>query len=141
MFSCPTCDYTTEYKCNLTKHEPRCKQGEKKGVYVCKNCNHYVTDNKCNFQKHINSKLCKNRSTMNFTLEQRVIELEKTVYKLQQHLPQIELPDEEDETKQRIIKTLKKHNVHHHADDTIDELRRLNRELSARLRREKESKV
>lgn len=133
MFSCPTCDYTTKYKCNLTKHEPKCKKGEKKGVYVCKNCDHYVTDNKCNFERHLESKICKNRSTLVLTLEQRVAELERMVNILQQHLPQVELPNEEEEIKQKIIRKLKKHNVPHHEEDPIDELRRLNRDLTARL--------
>jgi len=52
---------------------------------------------------------------------------------LQQHLPQVELPNEEEEIKQKIIRKLKKHNVPHHEEDPIDELRRLNRDLTARL--------
>lgn len=139
MFSCPTCDYATPYKCNLAKHVPKCKKGEKKGVYVCKNCNHYVTDNKANFERHLESSICSSRSTVVLTLEQRVVELEKLVYQLQQHLPQIELPNEEEEIKQKIIKKLKKYDVPHHEDDPIHELRRLNRDLTARLIAEAEA--
>jgi len=73
------------------------------------------------------------------TLEQRVAELEKIVYQLQQHLPQIELPNEEEELKQKIMRKLKKYDVPHHENDPIDELRRLNRDLTARLIAEAEA--
>jgi hypothetical protein len=120
-------------------------------------CSAYTTDKKANLERHQASDLCKTKAEektqTNVTLEQRVLVLEQENKQLRKEMKillkwfenrpktQEEKKQEEEETKQKIKRTLTKHNVPFDPHDSLEGLRRLNRDLTARLKAEKENNV
>ncbi len=78
-FNCPSCSFTTKYKCSLDRHVPKCKGDSHKKSYFCEVCGGYSTRNKTHFDKHQQSSICKKYAEVFNTHEKRIAQLERIV--------------------------------------------------------------
>lgn len=117
-------------------------------MYGCELCG-YTTKNRAWFEKHQETDLCRRKSEREKTLEEEVRILKQQVkamyewfindrVKTKEEIER-EQKQEEEEVKMKIKARLTKFKIEFDKYETIEGLRYLNRQLSERIRKDKES--